>query len=96
MEMVKYNDDKTWGSKSYIYIERHWWNPVKHSDWWEKVGEELVLSDYNECLLMGEIARMRYENGGKESDDEPYISGWRLTKKTITTETFSTSRIWNK
>jgi hypothetical protein len=95
MELVKYDGKRTYGSKSFIYIQRKWYDSETHKEWWEKVGEEMKLTDTNECYLMGEIARLKKESDElKENGSNPYVSQYVLTKKTITTEEFSTSEIW--
>lgn len=95
MELVKYDGTRTYGSKRFIYIQRKMYDKETHKEWWEKVGEEMKLTDVNECLLMGEIARLKKESDElKENGSNPYVSQYVLTKKTITTEEFSTSEIW--
>lgn len=95
MELVKYDGTRTYGSKSFIYIQRKWHDSETHKEWWEKVGEEMKLTDTNECHLMGEIARLKKESDEcKKNAINPFVSKYVLTKKTITTEEFSTEEIW--
>lgn len=102
MDIVNYNVANGQISKSYIYVERQLKND-KYYDKWEKITEEFPFSTYNECSLLGLIAQLQDEEIVKHDDAlargenyESHVYAWRIAKKVVTTEEFSTYSIPNK
>ena len=99
MAIVNYDIKNKEYSKVYLYVERQL-EKDKSYDKWEKITEEFPFSTYNECSLLGLIAQLQDEEIVKHDDAlargedyAPHVRAWRIAKKVVKTEEFSTYSI---